>query len=210
LPAITVNEAAGLYQEHAEHLPSWPTIRYLLEALVYGPEQTALDDQPARSANLLRQTPRRSFERLGQPGDRECPSGLALCQGLGIRHRQDALGAQLTLKVPSAPRELEIEEEAGLFLALRNDVSDAVDFLLKSGWRRAEVLGLRWSDVSFPRKSAVTRIKGAMSSCARSLQPSSKFWRGNPVARMPRPRPSCSPMSARKAVAVVARANAIP
>jgi integrase len=61
-------------------------------------------------------------------------------------------------KVP--PREADLEEERKLFAYLRDDVADAVDFLLKSGWRRGEVLGLRWSDVSFPARQATTRIKG--------------------------------------------------
>lgn len=40
----------------------------------------------------------------------------------------------LTLKVAKKPpRELELLEEDKLQLAMRNDVADAVDFLLKSG-----------------------------------------------------------------------------
>ena len=69
--------------------------------------------------------------------------------------------ALLFYKVPAKPpRELQILEEDKLMLALRNDVVDAVDFMLKSGWRRAEVLGLRWEDLNLPAKSAVTKIKG--------------------------------------------------
>ncbi|WP_147160310.1 site-specific integrase, partial [Novosphingobium sediminis] len=67
----------------------------------------------------------------------------------------------LFLKVPKAPpRELQHDEETALFEAMREDVADAVDFLLKSGWRRAEVLGLRWSDINLPAKQARTKIKG--------------------------------------------------
>lgn len=64
-------------------------------------------------------------------------------------------------KVPrQVPRELSPDEESRLFEHLRRDVRDAVDFLLKSGWRRGEVLGLRWSDCDLPNRTAVTRIKG--------------------------------------------------
>ena len=41
-PPITVDEACGLYQEHAEHLPSWPTIKGLTAALVEGLGATRL------------------------------------------------------------------------------------------------------------------------------------------------------------------------
>jgi integrase len=202
-----------LYQEHAEHLPSWPTIRYLLEALVYGLGQNKLLSTISQR-DLQIYFAKRRADRSNASVNREIENARAVWRY--AKASEYDIGkmpnwAQLTLKVPTvAPRELEIEEEAGLFLALRHDVSDAVDFLLKSGWRRAEVLGLRWSDVSFPRKSAVTRIKGGDVVVRPLTTPSSKFWRGNPVARMPKARPSCSPMSARKAVAIAARANAIP
>lgn len=58
------------------------------------------------------------------------------------------------------PRELSFDEEERLFANLRTDVRDALEFLLKSGWRRDEVLKLRWSDCNLPMKQATTRIKG--------------------------------------------------
>jgi integrase len=39
-------------------------------------------------------------------------------------------------------------------------VRDAVNFLLKSGWRRNEVLNLRWSDCDLTHRAATTLIKG--------------------------------------------------
>ena len=67
----------------------------------------------------------------------------------------------LRLKTPSRPpRELSFEEETQLLPAMRDDVRDAVDFLLKSGWRRAEVLNLCWSDCNLTTRTAITRIKG--------------------------------------------------
>lgn len=59
-----------------------------------------------------------------------------------------------------APRELSFDEEGRLFVHLRADVRDAVDFLLKSGWRRDEVLKLRWSDCRLEQRQATTKIKG--------------------------------------------------
>jgi hypothetical protein len=32
-PPLTLDQAAGLYAEHAETLPSWPTIKYITAAL---------------------------------------------------------------------------------------------------------------------------------------------------------------------------------
>jgi integrase len=67
----------------------------------------------------------------------------------------------LRLKVPKQdPRELREDEEADLFEALRVDTMDACDFALKSGWRRGEVIGLRWSDVDLKARQAKTKIKG--------------------------------------------------
>jgi integrase len=163
LPPITVDEASGLYQEHAEHLPSWPTIRYMLRALVEGLGQSKLLSAISQR-DLQTYFAARRAKRSNASVNREIENARAVWRY--AKASEYDIGkmpnwSQLTLKVPSiTPRELEIEEEAKLFLALRNDVADAVDFLLKSGWRRAEVLGLRWADISFPRKTAVTRIKG--------------------------------------------------
>ena len=67
----------------------------------------------------------------------------------------------MRLKVPQRPpRELSFEEEDRLFAALRDDIKDAVDFILKSGWRRNEVLKLRWSDCDLVNRVARTKIKG--------------------------------------------------
>jgi hypothetical protein len=212
LPAITVNEAAGLYQEHAEHLPSWPTIRYLLEALVYGLGQNKLLSTISQR-DLQIYFAKRRADRSNASVNREIENARAVWRY--AKASEYDIGkmpnwAQLTLKVPSvAPR----AGDRGRGRAVPRPAQRCQ----RCGRLPAQVglapgRGSRPALVrrQFPRKSAVTRIKGAMSSCARSQQPSSKFWPGNPVARMPRPRPSCSPMSARKAVAIAARANAIP
>ncbi|WP_313800939.1 site-specific integrase [Sphingobium sp.] len=162
-PTITVNEAGGLYQEHAEHLPSWKTIRYMIAALVDGLGQGSLLSEISQR-DLQVYFAKRRDGRSNASVNREIENARAIW-----RHADDTkydIGempnwGKLFLKVArKPPRELEITEERKLFLAIRNDVSDAVDFLLKSGWRRGEVLGLRWADVNLQRKQATTKIKG--------------------------------------------------
>ncbi|WP_260925351.1 tyrosine-type recombinase/integrase [Novosphingobium sp. 9] len=162
-PPITVDQAAGLYQDHAELLPSWPTMKYMLAELVHGLNPNRLLSEISQR-DLQIYFARRRDSRSSASVNREIENARAVWRR-AMRTKYD-IGempdwAQLMLKVPrKPPRELEITEEKKLFLAMRNDVADAVDFLLKSGWRRSEVLGLRWEDVSIPRKVAVTRIKG--------------------------------------------------
>lgn len=163
LPPITLDQAASLYQDHAELLPSWPTIKYMLIALVGGLGAGKLLSEISQRELQVYFAKRRD-ERSSASVNREIENARSLWRR-AKRTKYD-IGempdwAQLMLKVvKKPPRELEIVEEKKLFLALRNDVSDAVDFLLKSGWRRAEVLNLCWADVNIPRKVAITRIKG--------------------------------------------------
>jgi integrase len=67
----------------------------------------------------------------------------------------------LMLKVPATiPRELSAVEESGLFTEIRTDLFDFCEFALRTGWRKSEVIGLRWSDVDLGARSAATKIKG--------------------------------------------------
>lgn len=162
-PTITINEAASLYQDHVELLPSWPTIRYLLTALVEGLGPSKLLSE-ITDRDLQVYFAKRRDGRSNATVNREIENARAVWRR-AQRSKYD-IGempdwALLFYKVPKKPpRELQVVEEDKLMLALRNDVVDAVDFMLKSGWRRAEVLGLRWEDLNLPAKSAVTRIKG--------------------------------------------------
>lgn len=162
-PEITLNEAAGLYQDHAELLPSWPTIKYMLAALIDGLGANKLLSEITQR-DLQIYFARRRDSRSNASVNREIENARSLWRR--AERTRYAIGempewSALFLKVGrKPPRELEIAEEGKLFLAMRTDVADAVDFLLKSGWRRGEVLGLRWIDVNLPRKTATTPIKG--------------------------------------------------
>jgi integrase len=164
-PPITVDLAAGLYTEHAETLPSWPTIRYMLAALVKGlGPRRHLTDVTQRDLQVY--FARRRNGRSNATVNREVENARALWRHAD-RTRFD-VGEMpdwraLRLRVADKPpRELDQAggEEAALFAALDPDVRDAMRFLLLSGWRRGEVLGLRWSDLDLPGRTARTRIKG--------------------------------------------------
>lgn len=162
-PEITLNEAASLYQDHAEQLPSWPTIKYMLTALVDGlGANRLLSEITQRELQIY--FARRRDTRSNASVNREIENARSVWRRAD--RTRYAVGempewSALFLKVGrKPPRELALTEEKKLFLAMRVDVADAVEFLLKSGWRRGEVLGLRWEDVDVAHRQATTRIKG--------------------------------------------------
>lgn len=57
-------------------------------------------------------------------------------------------------------REASAEEEAKLMAAIRGDYAPALRFALLSGCRRAEIVGLRWTDVDFFTGNLTVRGKG--------------------------------------------------
>lgn len=162
-PPITLDQACSLYQDHAQLLPSWSTIKYMLAELIGGLGGPKLLSEITQRELQIFFAGRRDG-RSSASVNREIENARSVWRR--AKDTKYDIGEmpdwkQLRLKVPAKPpRELELLEEDKLMLAMRNDVADAVDFLLKSGWRRGEVLGLCWSDVSIPRKVAVTRIKG--------------------------------------------------
>ncbi len=162
-PPITIDEACGLYEEHADKLPSWPTTLYMLNVLIKGLGGNRLLAEISQR-ELQTFFARRRNGRSNATINRELDNARAVWRR-AMKARFD-IGDMpdwnaLKLKVPDRdPRELRADEEAGLFAALRADVADACDFALKSGWRRNEVIRLRWSDCDFAARQAVTRIKG--------------------------------------------------
>jgi integrase len=163
-PPITLDEACGLYREHAEHLPSWPTIKYLLAALVKGlGANRVLSGISQRDLQVY--FARRRAGRSNASVNREIENARSVWRhAAGARYDVGEIPEwkRLFLKVSkSPPRELAAAtEETALFDALSGDAFDVVAFALESGWRRAEVIGLRWADCNLPRLEATTRIKG--------------------------------------------------
>lgn len=160
---LTLDEAGGLYAEHADKLPSWPTARYMIAALIKGVGGNKLLSEITQR-DLQSYFAKRRDGRSNATINREIDNARALW----IRAKKARFDVgevpdwgALRLKVPSRdPRELGEDEEYALFGALRQDVADACDFALKSGWRRAEVISLRWTDCDFKARQAKTRIKG--------------------------------------------------
>lgn len=162
-PPITLDEACGLYAEHAEQLDSWTTARYMIVALIKGLGGNRLLAEISQR-ELQAYFARRRHGRSNATVNRELDNTRAIWRKAS--KARFAVGEmpdwkELRLKVPKRdPRELSHKEEEGLFASLRADVADACDFALKSGWRRQEVIGLRWSDCDLSARQAITRIKG--------------------------------------------------
>lgn len=162
-PPITLDEACGLYQDRVEELPSWRVTRYMLAALIEGVGAGALLSEITQR-ELLHHFSRRRDGRTNASVNREIEVCRAMWRWAG-KARYDVgevpdWGA-LFLKVPNkAPRELSAAEEGALFGEIREDLYAFCEFALKTGWRKSEVMGLRWSDVDLGARTAGTRIKG--------------------------------------------------
>lgn len=162
-PPITLDEAAGLYQEHAETLPSWPTIEYMTVALVAGLGAKRLLSQISQRELQIHFAKRR-HNRSNSSINREIENARAVWNR-AQKARYDVgempEWTDLFLKVTKKPPRIANDgEEARLFLAMAGDAFDVVAFALHSGWRKAEVIGLRWADIDLQRSIATTKIKG--------------------------------------------------
>lgn len=161
---ITLDEAAGLYAERAEQTASWKTTEYILAALTRGlKRQTQLAAITQRDLQN-HFAKRRGNHRSNATINREIDVARAVWRC--AERAKYAIGQMpdwkaLYLRVPAAPpSELSVEQEDKVFAAIPEDARDVVRFALISGWRRAEVIGLRWSDVDLALAEARTRIKG--------------------------------------------------
>lgn len=160
---ITVDDACGLYGEKVQHQTSWATTRYILAAMVKGfGANKLLSDVSQRDLQVY--VSKRAQSRKPTTINREIDVAKAVWAHADntrydIGDKPD--WRSLKLKETKRPdRELDADEERRLFANLREDIRDAVDFMLKSGWRRNEVLNLRWSDCDLKHGTATTRIKG--------------------------------------------------
>ncbi|MEM6267129.1 MAG: site-specific integrase [Pseudomonadota bacterium] len=160
---LTIDEACGLYAEHAETQSSWPTTRYILKSLVKSlGKSTLLSTITQRDLQLhfAKRRDRRSNASVNREVD------VARAVWWRAKRTRFDIGEMpewksLYLKIRKAPhRELSHEQESAVFEAIAQDAQDVLLFALISGWRRAEVIGLRWSDVALDRAEARTRVKG--------------------------------------------------
>lgn len=162
-PPVTLDEAAGMYSLHAENLNSWPTIKYLIADLIAGLGANRLLSE-IRQRDLQVHFAKRRAGRSNATVNREIENARAIWRR--AEKAKFDIGdmpswSDLMLKVDELPpRELAFAEEDKLLPAIADDVRDFVAFALESGWRRAEVIGLRWSDVDQINRQAKTRIKG--------------------------------------------------
>ncbi|WP_210357620.1 tyrosine-type recombinase/integrase [Sphingomonas beigongshangi] len=162
-PPITLDEAAGLYENKVSELPSWSdserTITVLIDALGSG---SLLSEITQR--DLLALVAKRRNGRVNSSVNREIEVWRAIWRWAD-KARYDVgempdWGALMLKVVSKAPRELSTTEETALFGEIRDDLYGFCEFVLKTGWRKSEVMGLRWSDVDLGARTAGTKIKG--------------------------------------------------
>lgn len=163
-PPITVDEACGLYQDKVESKPSWPTTRYMLKALNagLGPRRLLSEiSQRELQVYFAKRRPNRANATINREIDNaRSVWNHAAKSRFNVGEMPDWGALYLTVPL-QPPRELSTtDEEEALFRAIPADAYDVVMFALISGWRRGEVIGLRWADCHLSRGEAATRIKG--------------------------------------------------
>lgn len=168
-PPITLDDAAGFYEDYARELPSWKTTEYILKALVTG----------VGGGLLLAEIGQRKLidhfaaRRIRDNGELRANSSInrEIEVASAVWHR----AAKAKYDVGDMPdwhalryktqgtrwQLLDAGEQQDAYLAaIRDDVRPAIEFLLLSGWRRSEVINLGWSDLDLANRSAWTRVKG--------------------------------------------------
>lgn len=161
-PPITLDEACGLRQDALDGRPSWPTVRPMLKALLGIGANRLLAD--IHQIDLMRHFAKRRAGRKDSSVNREIEEARAVWRG-AMKARFDVgempdWGA-LLFDIPEAPpRELSWNEEDRLFPKIRADLADFCTMALRCGWRKREVMKLRWNDCDFANAEALTRIKG--------------------------------------------------
>lgn len=161
-PPITLDEACGLRQDYLEERPSWPTVRPMLKALLSIGAGRLLAD--IHQIDLMRHFAKRRNGRKDSSVNREIEEARSVWR-TAMKARFDVgempdWGALMYEIKEAPPRELSWAEEDRLLPEIRSDLADACIMALRSGWRKREVLSLRWNDVDFANAEAVTRIKG--------------------------------------------------
>lgn len=168
-PPITLDQAAGLYADHAERQGSWATASYIIDALLDGLGEHRLLAEITQMMLVDHFARRRARAdgalRANSSVNREIDVARAIWNR-AHRARFDVgdmpdWGA-LRLHVPGTRWHLlgAGDQQSAYLAAVRPDVRGAVEFLLLSGWRRSELLGLTWKNVDLGRAMAWTRVKG--------------------------------------------------
>lgn len=172
-PPITLDEACGLYAEHAMDQTGWNTTKYMLAAMLALGKNRLLSEITQRDLQVYRA--KRRNGRSNATINRELNTMRAVwrrAQKARFDVGEMPDWGDLFLKVDATvDRELAEDEEAALFAALDEDARDVVRFALISGWRKSEVIGLRWADLDLAHATAKTRIKGG-DTVRRPLTPS--------------------------------------
>lgn len=164
-PPIDLDTAAGLYQDHVEGKPSWTrTGKYMVRELLAGLGRKQLLSAITQH-QLAVYFAKRRYGRSNATVNREINVARALwnraqAERFDVGEMPD--WRKLTLPIAkSPPRELSAEiEQEPLMAAVAVDAYDCVTFALESGWRRAEVIGLRWQDLDLSHATARTKVKG--------------------------------------------------
>ena len=162
-PPITLDEACGLYADKVDDKPSWRHSERNIKLLLAEFGTTVLLGD-IHQRDLIGLVAKRRAGRSNASVNRELEDWRAIWR-CASKARFDVGEmpdwGSLMLKVARMdPRELAAAEEIALFGELRADIIDFCLFALKTGWRKSEVLGLRWSDVDINGATASTIIKG--------------------------------------------------
>lgn len=162
-PPLTLDQAAELYAEKVDGMPSWSNTKRILSAMLaaIGPNRLLAEIE---QMDLMRAVAKRRAGRANSSVNRELNVWRAVWRH-AAKARFDC-GDQpdwtaLYLKVPrKAARTASHAEQDALFAAIRADHADWVRFALLSGWRVSEVVRLTWREVDLAARVARTRIKG--------------------------------------------------
>ncbi|WP_181561048.1 MULTISPECIES: tyrosine-type recombinase/integrase [Sphingobium] len=163
-PPITLDEAAGIYEEKLRKEGRWSKstecwIDRIVNAI--GPRSFIADINHVAIGKYFRS---RAGEVSGASVNREIDVARALWRATArakydVGEMPDWASMRYAVREHD-PRELQFDEEARLLEAIREDYQPFVRFALLSGWRLAEVRGLLWSDMDFPAKVAWRTVKG--------------------------------------------------
>lgn len=162
-PTITLDEAAGLYEDYLRANGKWSATQdYLIASIVEGLGGERFLSEIAQE-DLARHFAMRAGKVSASSVNREIEVARPIWRRLRRTHEIGEMPdwGQLRYAVAERdPRELYRDEEERLFDKLRSDLRDFARFALLSGWRLREVRHLRWSDLALAEGKAMTRVKG--------------------------------------------------